>query len=225
MRSLYYAISRNQAERELRSSEANFRSVIDRNADGIVIVDRQGVVRFLNPAAETILGRKIEEVLGETFGFPVVAEQTTEINIIRHSGSIAWVEMSMVEIVWEGEPASLAVLRDFTERKAMELELQNAKEAAEAASGAKSQFLATMSHEIRTPMNGIIGMVGLALGTELSSEQQEYLSLAKSSADTMLSLLNDILDFSKIEPRLGWRDSWRRKRPPLRPASYSTWRS
>ena len=74
LRSLYYAISRKQAGKELRSSEANFRSVIDRNADGIVIVDHQGAVRFLNPAAETILDRKTEEVLGETFGFPVLAE-------------------------------------------------------------------------------------------------------------------------------------------------------
>ena len=88
LRSLYYAISRKQVERELRSSEANFRSVIERNADGIVIVDRQGVVLFLNPAAENILDRKIEELLGETFGFPVLAEETTEINIVRRNGTL-----------------------------------------------------------------------------------------------------------------------------------------
>ena len=120
LRSLHYAIGRKKAERELRSSEANFRSVIERNADGIVILDHQGVVRFLNPTAETILDRKKEEVLGETFGFPVLAEETTEINIIRRSGSIGWAEMRLVEIVWEGEPAYLAALHDVTERREMD---------------------------------------------------------------------------------------------------------
>ncbi len=131
-RSLYNAVERHRMlaqlehkTQELEASERRFRKIIESNADGIIIIDGNGLLRFLNPAAESFFDRKSEELLGEPFGFPMVAGEPTEVDIVRVDGKTAIAEMRVVEIDWEGETAHLASLHDITQiyeaRKRVEL--------------------------------------------------------------------------------------------------------
>ena len=132
---------------------------------------------------------------GESPGF------TLEKRYLRKDGSPVWVELSVsLQRDAAGKPAyAIGIVQDISERKRLEGELRQAKEAAEAANRAKDEFLANVSHEIRTPMNAILGMTELVLDTPLDEDQRQGLKTVKSAADSLLGIINDLLDFSKIE--------------------------
>jgi signal transduction histidine kinase len=105
-----------------KGEDSGLRAILDANADGVVVVDQDGVVCFANPAAEELFARRAEELVGDTFGFPLVVGATTELDVIRPSGVPRVVEMRVVGIAWAGRTASLASLRDVTDRKQAEAE-------------------------------------------------------------------------------------------------------
>src|SRR5438270_6854497 len=96
----------------LTAFQAAFRNLIDQNVDGVLVVRRDGTIAFVNPAAEALLGRSRNELIGHPFGVPVTPGSTTEVDLIRPDGEARSAEMRTVSIMWDGHPATLASLRD-----------------------------------------------------------------------------------------------------------------
>src|ERR1700716_3531140 len=195
---------------ELQEAEQRARSLFESQGDLIVLRDAEGCISFVNDAYCDLALLPRSALIGSTFAFNLLEHglssldsNGTRIHDQKIAGPlgprwIAWREGLIRSDA--GRPAEMqCVGRDVTDRTETERALAEARDQADAASRAKSRFLAMASHEIRTPLNGIIGMSGLLLDTQLSPEQATYAKAVKTSGDALLSLIEELLDYSKIE--------------------------
>lgn len=196
--------------RELQVSEERFRNLITRNVDAIVLIDGHGTVRFANPAAERLFQRSADQLVGSVFGFPLLAGETTELDVLGPTGTSAVAEMRVVETEWEGDHALLAVLRDITDRKRVEEERaerireQAARHEAERALQERDVFLAVASHELKTPISTLSATAQL-LKRRLSrtggldpDQVQESLKHIDEQSRRLTRLISHLLDVSRL---------------------------
>jgi PAS domain S-box-containing protein len=195
---------------ELQEAEQRTRRLFESQGDLIVLRDADGRITFANDAYCELAQMHRDALIGSTARLRILEQGDTalESNGTRiHDQKIAG-PLGPRWIAWReglvrndaGEAAELqCVGRDVTDRTESERALTEARDHADAASRAKSRFLAMASHEIRTPLNGIIGMSGLLMDTPLTPEQATYVKAVKTSGDALLSLIEELLDYSKIE--------------------------
>jgi PAS domain S-box-containing protein len=204
-------------DQRLRDQQFYTRSLIESNIDALMTTDPAGIITDVNKQMEALTGCTRDELIGAPFKnyFTDPARAEEGINLVLSEKKVTDYELtarardgkqtvvSYNATTFYDRDRTLqgvfAAARDVTERKRVELELQQAKAMAETASQTKSDFLASMSHEIRTPMNAIIGIADLLAKTKLSPEQDKYVQIFRRAGDNLLNLVNDILDLSKVE--------------------------
>ena len=206
-------------DQRLRDQQFYTRSLIESNIDALMTTDPSGIITDVNKQMEALTGCTRDELIGAPFKSYFTDPERAEaaIKLVLSEKKVTDYELTARALGGKQTVVSynattfydrgrtlqgvFAAARDVTERKRVEVELRQAKAAAESASQTKSDFLASMSHEIRTPMHAIIGIADLLAKTPLSPEQDKYVQIFRRAGDNLLNLVNDILDLSKVEAR------------------------
>jgi PAS domain S-box-containing protein len=206
-----------KSDQRLRDQQFYTRSLIESNIDALMTTDPAGIITDVNKQMEALTGCTRDELIGAPFKDCFTDPERAEAGIKRVLSEKSVTDYELTARARDGKTTVVsynattfydrsrtlqgvfAAARDVTERKRVEVELQQAKAAAESASRTKSDFLASMSHEIRTPMNSIMGIADLLAKTDLTAEQDKYVQIFRRSGDNLLNLINDILDLSKVE--------------------------
>jgi len=207
-RALHYALVRHRLQREsmryqadLRASEARFRTMIEQSADAVLIVDRQGTVRFANPSAEVLFGRRIADLQEHPIGFPMIVGVPSELDIAHPKRGDVVAEMRASEIDWEGERANLVLLRDVTVRRRVQVEREGLITELEAKNEALERFTYTVSHDLKSPLVTIGGYAGLLThhvqAGDVSACESDTAQIQKAVVQ-MEHLLDDLLHLSRV---------------------------
>ena len=206
-----------KSDQRLRDQQFYTRSLIESNIDALMTTDPAGIITDVNKQMEALTGCTRDELIGAPFKSYFTDPERAEAGIKRVLSEKSLTDYELTAWARDGKQTIVsynattfydrnrtlqgvfAAARDVTESKRVEMELKQAKAAAESASRTKSDFLASMSHEIRTPMNAIMGIADLLAKTTLTSEQDKYVQIFRRAGDNLLNLINDILDLSKVE--------------------------
>ncbi|MDP6351814.1 MAG: response regulator [Alphaproteobacteria bacterium] len=215
---------RERADVALRESEGRLRTLMDSIVDAIVVVDEQGRIESANPATARIFGHPVADIIGRDVsllmpephrsahdryladyratGNAKIIGFSREVEGLRQDGSTFPMDLAVSEVMMAGRRNFIGVIRDITDRKQNEQALRIAKEQADTASNAKTEFLSRMSHELRTPMNAILGfgqLLEFDPTAPLNDSQAESVRQILKSGHHLLDLINEVLDFAQIE--------------------------
>lgn len=208
-------------ERESAAARARLEAIFNTVVDGILTYDAQGIIQHWSPSAAAIFGYERDDLRrwhisrlisdpaesGRVLPVPQCDDMDgthaigpgREVTGLRRTGETFPMELSIGRVDLDGEVLYTAVVRDITDRRAVQRELEEAVRGADAANRAKSAFIANVSHEVRTPLNAIIGMAHILLRADLAKTQQAQVGKILQAGRVLLSIINDILDFSKVE--------------------------
>ena len=193
-RAIVYSIERKRLATQLED-------LIARNADGMVVVDDKGIVRYVNPAAEQILETKSERLVGKPFDFPAIPDQTAELKFPSVHGGDRIAQMRTSSIEWQGRPACLSSIRDITELRHLEQLKAEVKEHRRL-DKLKDEFITSVSTELRAPLTVLYGAISSLLRGvygSLSDSQSRTAKIAQKSAERLVRSVNNILDISQLE--------------------------